>query len=238
MSARPPAPDAGDGSSPEEVIGVVGHDLRSPLTSVLGYVQLLNTHPLTEEQRRYVEVIERNGRRLLRLVDELLLGAEFTLGQLAVHPADLDLARVARECGTEFDRVAHAAGVTLTVVAPDPVPVSGDHALLTQAMGSLLGRAIALTPRGGTVTLTAGTRDGAAVAEVADTGPGLEPDDLARLVARLDRVRPGDRQVLGPGLGLPVVRAVAAVHGGTLAVDAAPEQGTRVVLSLPAPGSS
>jgi signal transduction histidine kinase len=234
----------------EELIGTVDHDLRSPLTSVLGYAQLLRADRLTDEQHAYVDVIDRNGRRLLHLVEELVLGAQLAPGRPGPARRDVDLAQVARACGDELGPTAQAAGVTLTVTAPGPVPVSGEPELLAQMITSLLGGAIKATPRDGTVTVklradprdqpdTAdGSHDGRtpdAVLEVVDTGPGMGPDELSRLTERLYRARdtPDGEVVLGLGLGLPVVQAVVDAHDGTLSVDSAPGAGTTVTVTLP-----
>ncbi|GAB4085449.1 hypothetical protein GCM10028784_20790 [Myceligenerans cantabricum] len=231
----------GEGSGDDEFIATVGHDLRSPLTPVLGYAQLLAAGPLTDEQRRYVEVIERNGRRLLRLIDELVVSMEISAGRLDVARRDVDLARVVRTCCVGLDQAARAAGVSLTVTAPGPAPVQGDQGLLAQVVESLVGRAIKLTPRGGAVTVRAGGRDGApeAVLEVADTGPGLGPGELARLEETFGRTRDAaGRPAGGVGFGLPVAHAVVEAHGGTLGVDSAPDQGTTVTVTVPTGSSS
>lgn len=218
-------------------VGMIGHELRSPLTSVLGYAQLLGTEPLTDEQHRYVDVIERNGRRLLRLIDELLVSAQLSAGEADITRADVELARVSRTCGDELAPTARAAGLSLTVTVPGPVLVRGDPALLAQMVTSLLGHAVALTPRGGAVAMRLGLRDGPtaeAVIEVADTGAGIGPDELARLTERLYRTRAtAGHDIRGIGLGLPVVQAIVDAHGGTMSVDNPPGGGTRVTVTLP-----
>ncbi|RPF21581.1 sensor histidine kinase [Myceligenerans xiligouense] len=232
-----------DTDDPAELIGEVGHELRSPLTSVLGYAQLLGAQELTEEQRRCVEAIERGGRRLLRTVNELLVSAELSVGKAG--PAgrrdgwkQVDLTEQARRCRDEFAPASRAAGVSLTVTASEPVPVSGEPELLAQALESLLSQAMRATPRGGTVSVRVGLREGApreAVVEVVDTGAGLGPEELGLLDERLRRAgSDGVPRAFGVGLGLPVVRAVVEVHGGALDVDSAPGEGTRVTVTLPA----
>ncbi len=229
------------GALQDQLIGTVGHELRSPLTSVLGYAQLLGADSLTVEQHGYVAVIERNGRRLLRLINELMLSAQLATGELSITRKEADLAWVSRTCGDELRPTARAAGLSLTVVAPEPVPVSGDPELLAQVITSLLDNAIKLTPRGGAVTVRVGPADETtqeAVVEVVDTGAGLGPDELGRLVGRPYRARgAAGRQARGIGFGLPVAQAIVDAHGGTLGVDSTPGKGTRVTVTLPA-GSS
>jgi signal transduction histidine kinase len=234
--------EAGTTEQPQdEVIGLVGHALRSPLTTVLGYAQLLGAGSLTDDQHTYADVIERSGRRQLRLIDELLVSVRLAAGQHSIARKNVDLVRVSRACGDELGPTAWAAGLSLTVVTPGPVAVSGDPELLAQAITILLDDAIRRTPRGGAVTVRAGLRGEAtqeAVIEVADTGVGMGPDELGRLTERLDRYRAAKgHTILGFGLGLPVVQAIVDAHGGTMGVGSSPGAGTRVTVTLPT-GSS
>jgi signal transduction histidine kinase len=242
-------PDPSDltGRELDEAVGAVGHDLRAPLTSVLGYAQLMGADDsLSEVQHGYVDVIERNGRRLLRLIDELLLSVQLSAGELGITRRDVDLAEVSRACCDELGPTARAAGVSLTVTAPEPVLVSGDPDLLAQVITSLLDGAIRRTPRGGAVTVRVGLRDdvraGARAAapqevsvEVSDTGAGLEPAELGRLTEGLYRARgAGGSGIRGIALGLPVVQAAVDALGGTMDFDRVHGAGTRVRVTLPA----
>ncbi|MDR7380633.1 sensor histidine kinase [Promicromonospora iranensis] len=231
--------------SPDDLADVVGHELRSPLTSVLGYAQLLGADTLTEEQRHYVAVIERNGRRLLRLIDEVLVSAQLSAGEFSVARRDVDLAGVVRTCGDELGPAARGAGVSLTVTAPGPAHVSGDRELLAQLVTSLLDGALKRTQRGGAVTVRVTTRAATpettpeVVIEVADTGAGLGPEELDRLGVRLYRsrgveggVEDGTGGALGIGVGLPVARAITDAHGGTLRADSPSGAGTTVTVIL------
>ncbi|WP_020015362.1 sensor histidine kinase [Promicromonospora sukumoe] len=234
MSVPGDTPGASTGDNPADAdLGVVGHELRSPLTAVIGYAQLLGISSLDDEQRRHVEVIERNGRRMLRLVDELLVSARLAAGTFGLDRADTDLAALAGTCVTDLAPTARAAGVTLTVHAPGPVQVPGDPDVLALAIDSLLGAAIKRTPRGGAVTVGVHAAGPDAVVEVSDTGVTLPPEALGRRTPRA---------VPGITLGLPVVTAVVTAHGGTVTVDGAPDHapdggapgaGTRVSLTLP-----
>lgn len=221
----------------DEVIGIVGHELRSPLTSVLGYAQLLGVERLTEEQHRYVDVIDRNGRRLLRSINELLVSARLAGREIIIDRRDVDLVQVSRESADELGPTARAAGLSLTVVPLGPVWVSGDPELLAQVITSMLGSAIKLTPRGGAVTMRLGlrgVRTPEAVIEVVDTGAGLGPEALSRLSAPAYRAHGAEgHNILGIGFGLPLVRAIVDVHGGTMDVDSVPGEGTRVTVTLP-----
>jgi signal transduction histidine kinase len=220
-------PDDAPDDAPDADLGLVGHELRSPLTAVIGYAQLLGVSTLSDEQRRHVEVIERNGRRMLRLVDELMVSARLAAGTFDLARADTDLAALSGSCVADLGPTARAAGVALSAHAADPVRVPADPDVLALAIDSLLGAAIRRTPRGGTVTLR--VRSGSTpdvVVEVIDTGAVLAPQDLG-----------ADREVRGITLGLPVVAAIVAAHGGTVTVDGVPGAGTRVSLTLPTESS-
>ncbi|MFD7026018.1 sensor histidine kinase [Promicromonospora sukumoe] len=239
MSTPEPGPHGPtEQPEPDADLGLVGHELRSPLTAVIGYAQLLGAGSLTDEQHRYAEVIERNGRRMLRLVDELLVSAHLAAGTFGLRRVDLDLADVAGACVTDLGPTARAAGVSLTADLPGPVLVPGDPDALVVAINSLLGGAVRRTPRGGSVTVRVGragpvpgTEAGVtapdAVVEVADTGPAGGQDLPGR----------AGQDVRGLTLGLPVVAAVVRAHGGAVVVDSgAPEDadsGTRVTVTLP-----
>lgn len=248
MSAPEPEP------GPDADLGLLGHELRSPLTAVIGYAQLLGASPLTDEQHRYAEVIERNGRRMLRLVDELLVSAQLAAGTFGLSRVDLDLAEVAGACVADLGPTARAAGVSLTAHAPgtdatdatagtdEQVRMTGDRDVLAVAINSLLGGAVRRTPRGGSVTVRVGLAGAAgsgvtgatapdAVVEVVDTGPAGGQELQGRSA----------QDVRGLTLGLPVVAAVVRAHGGDVVVDSPSDSGTRVTVTLPAgsaPGES
>ncbi|WP_423464629.1 sensor histidine kinase [Promicromonospora sp. MS192] len=226
------------GQTQYDLIAMLSHELRSPLTSVLGYAQLLDTDTLTPEQHRYVGVIERNGRRLLHLTDELMVSARFAAGQLDVHPRDVDLARVVRARAEELGPAVDAAGLTLTVTTPDtttdlrtdpdahpgtdPATVPGDPELLAQMVDTLVSHALRHTPRGGAVTLRVDVQD--------DHGPGGPRPPTGATDG------PAGRRVLlevsDTGTGLhpdELARLTTRPHGP----DGAPRRPREIALGLP-----
>ena len=223
-------------SEPDADLGLVGHELRSPLTAVIGYAQLLGAGSLTDEQHRYAEVIERNGRRMLRLVDELMVAAHLAAGTFGPRRVDLDLADVTGACVAGLGPTARVAGVSLTAELPEQVLVPGDPDALVVAIDSLLDGAVRRTPRGGSVTVRVGLTgpvpgtEADAVVEVSDTGPASGQELLGL----------AGQDVRGLTLGLPVVAAVVRAHGGDVVVENA-AGGNRVTVALPtgpAPGGS
>jgi PAS domain S-box-containing protein len=227
----------------DEFIGTISHELRTPLGSVLGYAELLGTdESLTDEQRQWVDVIERNATRLLRLVDDLRITVQVSAGTLRLSPESVDLATAVGAVARDIDPGAEAAGVRLEVDAPSEVVVRGDPVRLNQAFENLLSNGVKFTRRGGTVTI--GARDGmladgapAGVVTVRDTGIGIAPEDLDRLTEWFYRSRTArDRRISGIGVGLSIVKAITDAHTGTLDVESAIGEGTVFTLKFPVSG--
>ena len=221
----------------DQFVGLVSHELRTPLTAVLGYVELLldGTEELTDDQREYLDIIDRNARRQLRLVSDLLLSAQVDAGTFAISPTDVDAAVVARASLASAAPSAGAAGVTL---ADDvrPAPLRADAVRLGQAIDNLVSNALKFTPSGGTVRVSVEPGDdGGAVVAVSDTGIGIPPDELAHLTERFYRASTATRRAIpGVGLGLSITRAVVEAHGGTVRIASTVGEGTTFTLVLPA----
>jgi len=225
----------------QDFFALVSHELRTPLTAILGYVELLTSDepaPLPAEQARHLEVIERNARRLVRLVGDLLFAAQVEGAPLLLEPGDVDLAALVRDA-VELARcrAAEAEIELLTELAPVERCV-GDRDRLAQVLDNLLSNAIKFTPPGGRVVVRL-AHDGAQMRiEVADTGVGIPPADQPHLFDRFYRARNAtDQSVPGLGLGLTIVRTIVEGHGGSVAVRSAPGAGARFTVLLPAAGS-
>lgn len=224
----------------DEFVSLVSHELRTPLTSVLGYLELLTdgTDPLTEEQREYLTVIERNARRQLRLVGDLLLTAQVDAGRFAISPQHIDAGDIVRASIEAATPAAEAAGVALIPSVTSTV-LDADPVRLAQAVDNLVSNAIKFTPSGGTVRLGVSPPDdpgrGGAVLVVADSGIGIPPDELSQLTTRFFRASSATRRAIpGVGLGLSITKAVVDAHGGTLAITSTLGEGTTFTITLPA----
>jgi len=219
-----------------EFLSSISHELRTPLTSILGYAALLRED--TEgmpEVADHIDVIERNARRQLRLVEDLLSIARIQAGEFEVHRCPVDLAEVVR-LGVEGMRpAADEAGLRLESECEPPVRVCGDADRLDQVLANLLSNAIKFTPPGGRVTVRLSTTSGEAILTVTDTGPGIQPQERARLFDRLFRGDDVTRlQVSGAGLGLAIARSIIEAHDGTIEARADPEcGGATFELTLP-----
>jgi signal transduction histidine kinase len=220
----------------DEFVALISHDLRTPLTSIMGYLELvLDDHNLSEEQRGYLSIVDRNADRLLHLVNDLLFVARLESGQLDLHPAELDLAAVVRQSVAEAEPRAAASGIELACDASDVPAVKADKGRMFQLLDNLVSNAIKFTEPGGTVTVRVRPGDAAAVLEVSDTGIGIPAEEQEQLFERFFRSSNARRAAIqGTGLGLVIVRAIADAHGGSISMESAERVGTTFRIELPA----
>ncbi len=220
----------------DEFFALVSHELRTPLTSVMGYLELVldDEEPLAEDHRHYLEIVQRNATRLLRLVGDLLFVAQVEAGTLALDPGPVDLAAVTREAVDAARPRAESRSIALSAEIADSGPVWGDRDRLGQVLDNLVTNALKFTPSDGAVVVRLGREDGCTVLEVEDTGPGIALADQGRLFERFFRADSAVRQAVpGVGLGLTIVRAIAEAHGGTVEVASAVGEGTTFRVELP-----
>ena len=219
----------------------ISHEFRTPLTLILGPAETLTAHPADPAVREQGGLIRRNARKLLRLTTQLLDLSKLEAGALRLLPAAADAAQATRQAVGNFASLAEANGVALTLEgAATALPLVFDPAKLEEMLDNLLANALRLTPAGGRVQVavaaTAPTPDqpaGGVAWTVADTGPGIAPENLLRLFERFYQVPEGGEAHAGTGLGLALVRELAALHGGTATVDSAPGRGTTFRIWLP-----
>lgn len=236
----------------DEFVNLISHELRTPLSSILGYSELIvddEDHPLSEDQRHYMAIVERNAQRLLRLVSDLLFTAQVESGRFAVTEQDVDLAAVVRASVDAAGPAAQHRDVQLVATLPaQPLIVRGDAGRLGQAVDNLISNAIKFSKPQGRVTVgldrVAGVGDAAdgapaaerAVISVGDTGIGIPADELDRLFARFFRASTATAHAVpGVGLGLTITRAIAVAHHGRIRVASTVGEGTTFALDLPAP---
>ncbi len=228
-----------------DFVSSVSHELRTPLASVLGYAEMLEdgaAGALTDRQRELIARVDRNGRRLLSLIEDLLLNSRIEAGRLELHPRRFDLAEVIDEAWHSVASVTSQRQLVRDLdVAPRPLWIDGDPVALERAVTNLLTNAVKFTPDGGRIGLMArvDAEDGGAVRlTVSDSGIGIPTADLDRVFARFYRTSTAnERAIQGSGLGLSIVRAIVEGHGGRVEVESAPEQGATFTVRLPASGS-
>ena len=220
----------------DEFVSLVSHELRTPLTSIRGYVELLldDGETLSADQRRFLEIVDRNSSRLLELVGDLLFLAQIEAGKLAIEIGTVDLNRVVEECVETSSPAADARAIELTArLAPLP-RIQGDQARLAQVLDNLVSNAIKFTPRGGRVEVRLSQENGSAVLEVEDSGLGIPEAEQAQLFERFFRSSTATAQAIpGTGLGLTITKAIVDRHGGLIEVESAEDLGTTVRVRLP-----
>jgi PAS domain S-box-containing protein len=217
----------------DELLGVVAHDLRNPLTAISMYASLLLDAPRDpESQRAPLRSVLELTDQMNRLIHDLLDASRLESGQLRVHPGPLAVRTVLAEAREMVRLAAEKRGVEIVLDVPGGLPrVLADRDRLLQVLSNLVGNAVKFTPRGGRVTLRAGGADGELAFAVSDTGVGIPAEQLPRV---FDRYWQADARRTGAGLGLAIARGIVEAHGGRIWVDSAPGEGSTFSFTLPA----
>ena len=221
-----------------EFVTTVSHDLRSPLTAILGYVELIDrVGEVNDQQREFIRRVRSSVEHITALISDLL-----DLGRIE---AGLDSARentplgvLARYAVETLRNTADMRKVTLEADLPEDLPlVNGDPIRLRQMIGNLLDNAIKYTPAGGRVGIQAAAEADQVILRVTDTGPGISPADQPYLFDKFFRAANAPDEVSGTGLGLSIVKSIVDSHNGRIWVDSALGKGARFTVVLPAVAS-
>jgi two-component system phosphate regulon sensor histidine kinase PhoR len=231
-----------------DFIANLTHELRTPLTALYGYAETLQKGvDDLDTQQRFLGIIERQSRRLARLIDDLVSLSDLERGLIPLKFEPLAPSRILEEAAELMREQAIRAGIELAVkCSPDLPDIAIDHDRIHQVMVNLLDNSLKYTPRGGLVTVEARTRlDGANGVgppanlpgiefAVADTGEGIPAAAIPRLTERFYRVdRARSRELGGTGLGLAIVKHIVQLHHGTLHIESRLREGTTVTVWLP-----
>jgi signal transduction histidine kinase len=214
----------------------VSYELRSPLTNIIGFAQLLNeptTGPLTEKQREYLGYITSSSAALLAIINDILDLATIDAGAMTLNLAAVDI-RGTMEAAAEGvrDRLAEQ-DLTLDIrAAPGIGSFMGDERRIRQILYNLLSNAIGFSPKGESITLAADRRSDAVRFSVTDRGSGIPAEIMDRVFDRFETHTSGSRH-RGTGLGLSIVRSFVELHGGTVTIDSAVGRGTTVTCVFP-----
>jgi len=219
----------------DEFFALVSHELRTPLTSIIGYLELvLDDEELGDDTRRFMEIVERNARRLLRLVGDMLFVAQVEAGRLSLERDAVDLLAVARESVDAAQPAAQRRGVALTLDGEPVEAVEGDRDRLGQTVDNLVSNALKFTPEGRAITVRVRERGASVEIDVADEGAGIPAEDLDRLFERFYRSSSESRRAVpGVGLGLSIVKTIVEAHGGTVDISSVEGEGTTVAVIVP-----
>lgn len=219
-----------------ETLQLVSHELRAPLTSLRGLSDLLLKYPVPEgESKEILGTIYSESVRMSELINRYLDLARIESGaqQLARRPFDANA--LVAECARSFSAQAAEKGIRVELSLAEPPPVlHGDEQLLAHAVGNLLSNAIKYSPADSTIRVAcAGDGDGVSL-RVSDEGDGIPPEARARVFEKFYRLeRDANSAVVGTGLGLALVKEIVERHGGTVAVESAPGEGSAFTIRLP-----
>jgi len=221
----------------DEVLGIVAHDLRNPLSAIILAASTIRHRPGIERDRRDLELpdtIVRAARRMDQLIQDLLDVALVEAGQLRVELAPLVAADLARDAVEMQRALASASEIEIGLeVAPDVRTAWGDRRRLLQVFENLIGNAIKFTTRGGRVMVRAAVKDQDVILSVTDTGTGIAPEAIPHVFDRFWQATTRSRR-LGAGLGLPITKGIIEAHGGRIWVESEVGRGTTFFFTIPA----
>ena len=214
-----------------DFVGNVSYELRTPLTTIIGYSELLERtgENLSERGRGHAAAVRIAASQLARSIDDVLNMAQIDADEMALDLADVDVSQLLTQAVERWQAEADGAQVTLAI--PDTAPIGlirGDANRLGQTLDHLVENAIRQTPAGGTVSLAGRRTDGEIQLQVTDTGRGIPYHVQAHI---FDRFLARERG--GPGLGLALVKALVELHGGWVALESEPGSGATFTCHLP-----
>jgi signal transduction histidine kinase/CheY-like chemotaxis protein len=218
----------------DEFLAMLGHELRNPLAPIVSALDLLKLRGV--EPTRELQIIERQTRHLVRLVDDLLDISKIKRGLITLHKEATDVAGVVARSVEMTEPLFTARHQHLTITAPEGLVIDADAERIAQVLANLLTNASKFTPAGGRIAITARGEPGAVAIAVRDNGMGIAPDLLPRIFDMFVQHRqPLDRSGGGLGLGLTIVKSIVEAHGGRVDVRSEGQgKGSELEIFLPA----
>jgi signal transduction histidine kinase/DNA-binding response OmpR family regulator len=217
-----------------EFVATASHELRSPLTSIKGFVELLTASKgLDRRQREFLDIVLVSTNRLVDLVNDLLDVARVEAGRIEIHRRPTDLGEAVEEVAALMGPRIEHKNQTLEVDVPEELPRAlADPSRVRQILTNLLTNAHLYTPEGGRLGVTVAAEESALRLEVSDTGRGMTPEELEHVYERFYRGTDG-AATPGTGLGLSIVRSLVDLHAGSIDVASAPGEGTTFTVRIP-----
>nr|BFE65592.1 hypothetical protein GCM10020063_101180 [Dactylosporangium thailandense] len=221
-----------------DLVATVSHELRTPLTSILGNVEVIvdgDAGPVAQAQARLLAAVERNARRLLALIEDLLMLSRIEAGAVKINAGPVQIAAVVSGALEALHAIRGQRNVHLEVDLPeDPLFVQGDRDQLERVVINLLDNALKFTPAGGHARLAADLDGEQVRLTVSDTGMGIPENEIDQIFEQFFRSsRSHERQSQGTGLGLAITKTIVERHGGRIWATPATGQGTVVTCLLP-----
>jgi len=222
-----------------EFLANMSHELRTPLNAILGFAEIIRDRllgPIGDRYAEYAKDIHASGTHLLGIINDILDLSKVEAGRLELVDEVVDLEGTVKAVVLLLRERVATAGLALKVELPgSPLLVRADERKAKQVLMNLLSNAVKFTPAGGEIAVRLGlASEGGAVIEVQDTGIGIAPEDMSRALSPFGQVDSRlSRRYEGTGLGLPLARALAELHGGRIELDSAPSRGTIARFILP-----
>jgi two-component system, cell cycle sensor histidine kinase PleC len=223
-----------------EFLATMSHELRTPLNAILGFSEILKS-PLPGTgndtmRREYADSIWSSGRHLLNIVNDVLDMSKVEAGELPMEPEEFDPVSLLESCLRLIETQAQDAKVELVSnIASDLPPGYGDERRIKQILINLLSNAVKFTPEGGRISVwMGGMEDGSLQFSVTDTGIGIAPADIEKVLTPFGQVETTyARRFGGTGLGLPIAKSLVEMHGGAFSLESEIREGTKVSFTLP-----
>jgi PAS domain S-box-containing protein len=217
----------------DHFLSTVSHELRTPLNAVIGFAQLLALESLTASQRDAVTHIEKAGRHLLDLINEVLDISRISARSLSLSPEAVSVSDAVSDAATMLKAAAQARAVDVQIASDGPEHVLADRQRIKQILLNLISNAIKYNYQGGTVVVRWSQDQGRVRVEVSDTGAGIPAPLMTRLFAPFDRLHASSSDIEGTGLGLALSKGLAEAMGGTLSAESTVGEGSTFRLDLP-----
>jgi signal transduction histidine kinase len=219
-----------------EFVSSVSHELRTPLASILGFAQTILMDPElpADVRSEFLQIILEEGRRLAKLINDVLDLARIESGRVVLEKSPCDLVSIIKRALQSILMQAETKSLALGVDIPESGIIAAvDADRMQQVLVNLLGNAVKFTPPGGRVTLRARVEDEAVVIDIVDTGLGIPAEDIPRLFEKFFRVRRPGLDIRGTGLGLAIAKHSVELHGGTLTVHSEVSKGSTFSMGFP-----
>ncbi len=223
--------------SRDQMLGVVAHDLRNPLNTMLMAAELLaESAPPDSQTHRHATIVQRAGERMNRLVQDLLDVKRMESGRLAIEPRRMSSQSLVLEAVETLRSLASSTSVDLVMdsAGDEPPAVLADPHRIQQVFSNLIGNAIKFTPKGGRVIVRCRSGQNVVQFEVRDTGPGIPAEHLPHIFGQFWQANRRDNR--GIGLGLAIAKGIVEAHGGKIWVESAPGAGSSFLFTLPVAG--
>jgi two-component system cell cycle sensor histidine kinase PleC len=220
-------------------LAAISHELRTPLNAVIGFSEILSGQMFGElghpKYIDYARSIQHSGTHLLGIINSVLEITKYQAGKLEFWPESVDLVAIAESCIAIMSDQCARAELAVVTHLPDVLMMRGDRGKLQQIMHNLLSNAVKFTRPGGTITVLAEfVADDTVRLQVSDTGIGMAPDEIPIALSVFGQVDTRlERRYDGAGLGLPLAKSLVELHGGRVAIESTPGEGTTVTVQLP-----